>query len=170
MRDYYEILMVHERAIPEVIDRVYRVLARKYHPDVHPPEKRAQAERKMTELNIAYDALSNSDLRAEYDSQRIVGAVRPRAAESDDPASPTEWTLKCFNHPTRTSAAFCWECGRPICEMCKGNPQATGTGEANWRVGHTICSTCVRRSADLDARVAAGRRSDPTGPWHRRPM
>ena len=33
-QDYYAILQVHEKAIPEVIDRAYRVLARKYHPDV----------------------------------------------------------------------------------------------------------------------------------------
>ena len=39
-KDYYRILQVHPQAEPEVIDAAYRLLMRKYHPDVFDPLQR----------------------------------------------------------------------------------------------------------------------------------
>ena len=39
MKNYYEILEVSENASDEIIDRAYRVLAKKYHPDPWPSSK-----------------------------------------------------------------------------------------------------------------------------------
>jgi hypothetical protein len=166
VRDYYEILMVHEKAIPEVIDRVYRVLARRYHPDVHPPEEKREAERLMTELNLAYEVLSDPTQRTEYDRRRRTGI--PAAAMPTD--ATVEMLLKCFNHPRRPAIAFCWDCGRPICAECLASDLPAGDFGADLEPGRTICATCVRHSADLETRIRAGRRANPAGRWFERPM
>ncbi len=128
--DLYETLQVHERAIPEVIEKAYRVLVRKYHPDVHPADSQQWANEKMRRLNVAYDVLSDPETRSEYDAARRLG--RSRSAITDEEFAG-ERTLKCFNHPKRPSVKFCWHCGRPICAECFG-------GELH---GHTICVHCA---------------------------
>ncbi len=146
--DLYETLQVHERAIPEVIDKAYRVLVRKYHPDVHPPEKRQWAHTKMSRLNVAYEVLSDPEQRAEYDVRRRLG--RKRVSLTDDDDVVVEQTLKCFNHPKRPAIKFCWHCGRPICEECFG-------GDVH---GHTICVPC-QVLIDRDRRWSAGEETGP---------
>ena len=67
MANYYEVLEVNEKASVEVIDKAYKVLAKKYHPDVYEGDKK-EAEKKMKELNEAYDILSDETRRKNYDS------------------------------------------------------------------------------------------------------
>ena len=69
MTNYYEILEVSEKASKEVIEKAYRVLAKKYHPDGKPQEEKAKAEQKMKQINEAYDILSNEEKRKNYDEQ-----------------------------------------------------------------------------------------------------
>ena len=64
-RDYYEILGVARDATPEAIKKAYRALARKYHPDVNPGDKSAEA--RFKEVQHAYDILSDKEKRARYD-------------------------------------------------------------------------------------------------------
>jgi len=69
--DYYDILEVSPKASIEVIERAYRVLAKKYHPDTAPENvSHSEAEEKMKKLNEAYEVLSNPILRTKYDHQR----------------------------------------------------------------------------------------------------
>jgi preprotein translocase subunit Sec63 len=69
--DYYDILEVSSKASIEVIEKAYRVLAKKYHPDTASETmSRMEAEEMMKKLNEAYDVLSNSILRTDYDHQR----------------------------------------------------------------------------------------------------
>ena len=63
-RDYYEVLGVSRTATQEDIQRAYRKLARKYHPDVN---KAADAEEKFKQLNEAHEVLKNPDNRSKYD-------------------------------------------------------------------------------------------------------
>jgi molecular chaperone DnaJ len=66
LKDYYRILEVHHEASSDVIDRAYKALARKYHPDSFPPEQRDWATRKMQELNEAHSVLTDPNRRAQY--------------------------------------------------------------------------------------------------------
>ena len=53
----YRILGVPKTAEQKDIKKAYRRLARKYHPDLHPGEKKAAMEKKFQELNDAYEVL-----------------------------------------------------------------------------------------------------------------
>jgi molecular chaperone DnaJ len=64
-RDYYEVLGVSKDASDADIKKAYRTLAKKYHPDMNPGDKEAEA--KFKEVNEAYDVLSDSDKRTKYD-------------------------------------------------------------------------------------------------------
>ena len=64
-RDYYEVLGVSKDASDADIKKAYRQLAKKYHPDMNPGDKEAEA--KFKEANGAYDVLSDSDKRDKYD-------------------------------------------------------------------------------------------------------
>jgi len=68
--DYYRILEVHRDASFEVIEKAYKALCLKYHPDKHPKEKQRWAHEKMQTLNEAYRILSNQVTREHYDEQR----------------------------------------------------------------------------------------------------
>ena len=68
MKDYYKILEVHPSASQDVIAKAYKVLAKKYHPDMqHNVEDIKTAEEKFKEISEAYDVLSHVDQREEYD-------------------------------------------------------------------------------------------------------
>ena len=64
-RDYYEVLGVTKSADESEIKKAYRSLAKKYHPDMNPGDKEAEA--KFKEVNEAYDVLSDPDKKAKYD-------------------------------------------------------------------------------------------------------
>ncbi|MCZ4602232.1 J domain-containing protein [Streptomyces sp. Lzd4kr] len=63
-RDFYEVLGVTRTADRDEIQRAYRTLARKYHPDVN---KDPQAEERFKEINEAFSVLSDPEQRARYD-------------------------------------------------------------------------------------------------------
>ena len=64
-RDYYEVLGLKKGASEDEIKKAFKSMARKYHPDLHPDDKKA-AE-KFKEINEAYEVLSDSEKRARYD-------------------------------------------------------------------------------------------------------
>ena len=66
MKNYYEILEVDKNASEEVIEKAYKTLAKKYHPDLH---NNSNCQDKMRQINEAYEILSNDFKRREYDEK-----------------------------------------------------------------------------------------------------
>lgn len=64
-KDFYELLGVKREATQEEIKKVYRKLARKFHPDINPGNK--EAEQRFKDISNAYDCLSNPEKRKLYD-------------------------------------------------------------------------------------------------------
>jgi DnaJ-class molecular chaperone len=93
-RDYYEILGVARDATPEAIKKAYRGLARKYHPDVNPGDKTAEA--KFKEVQQAYDILSEPEKRAQYD--RFGSAAFERMAAAGPREGASNFTFR-FGEP-----------------------------------------------------------------------
>jgi curved DNA-binding protein len=95
-RNYYEILGVARDASSEEIKKVYRRLARQYHPDLNPGDK--EAEEKFKDIGEAYEILSDTNKRSQYDqfsrfwNQR--GFNRAKAARSE---SFKSWNSRASN-------------------------------------------------------------------------
>ena len=80
-KDYYGILGVKKTATPEEIRKAFRKLARKYHPDVNPGDKKA--EEKFKEMSEANDILSDPKKRKIYDQLGFYSDnIDPAAAEA----------------------------------------------------------------------------------------
>jgi curved DNA-binding protein len=64
VQDYYDLLQVSDAAEPETINRVYRMLAQRYHPD----NRETGNEARFRAITEAYQVLSNPEKRAQYDA------------------------------------------------------------------------------------------------------
>jgi molecular chaperone DnaJ len=77
-RDPYKTLGVDKKASADDIKKAYRKLARKYHPDKNPDDKRA--EERFKDIQQAYDVLSDPEKRKQYDQGGgIFGGFDPGA-------------------------------------------------------------------------------------------
>ena len=82
--DHYKTLQVDPSALQEVIQGAYTKLAHLYHPDVN---QSPDATAKMTEINIAYEVLSDPGNREEYDRRR---ATQTDSRANSEGRAPTE--------------------------------------------------------------------------------
>jgi len=72
MKNYYEILGVEENADQEAIKKAFRELAKKWHPDRNPDNKK-ESEEKFKEVSEAYNILGDEEKKARYDHMRTYG-------------------------------------------------------------------------------------------------
>lgn len=98
-RDYYALLGVNKNASADDIKKAYRRLARKYHPDLNPGDKTAEA--KFKEITEANEVLSDVDKRTQYDrfGQYWKQSEQPRnnTARSNPGAAPGANRANDFN-------------------------------------------------------------------------
>ena len=68
-KNYYDILEISKNASKEIVNKSYKVLVKKYHPDLQTdPVKKKQCEEKLKEINEAFETLSDEQKRTEYDA------------------------------------------------------------------------------------------------------
>ncbi len=91
-RDYYALLGINKNASADDIKKAYRRLARKYHPDLNPGDKAAEA--KFKEITEANEVLSDVDKRSQYDK------FGQYWKQSEQPKSNTRSTV---NNPNSSS-------------------------------------------------------------------
>jgi curved DNA-binding protein CbpA len=84
--DPYAVLQVVPTCEPEVVHAAFRALALKYHPD---RDVSRRAERRMAELNRAYDILRNEESRGRYDRSRRVTLSGVSVATSATAGAPS---------------------------------------------------------------------------------
>ena len=85
MITYYEILEVSRVASKEVITKAYKVLVRKYHPDLEQDEgKKEEAKEKMVRINEAYETLSDDEKRKKYDDKIAILEEKERIAKEKE--------------------------------------------------------------------------------------
>jgi curved DNA-binding protein CbpA len=115
-RTLYEVLMLHPTATIEVINAVYRALAKQHHPDHAGPDGAQQ----MARINEAYAVLSDKQKRARYDEiigvskeGEVVGHARPSMPGATNMKyEGGTWSVRPKTEPTPTSAIF-GEAGPP---------------------------------------------------------
>ena len=67
MKNLYDVLEVSKFASKEIIEKAYKTLAKRYHPDLQEESNKKQAEEMMKQINEAYSILSDEQKRKEYD-------------------------------------------------------------------------------------------------------
>ena len=141
-RDYYEVLGVQKNASDADIKKAYRALAKKYHPDMNPGDKEAEA--KFKEANEAYDVLSDADKRDKYDRYGHA-AFDPSAGGGSGSRSRANMAEEGDDVMTRLTISFeeaAFGCKKDVsfarveaCSDCAGSGAAKGTKPET-------CSTC----------------------------
>ncbi|OGD27155.1 MAG: molecular chaperone DnaJ [Candidatus Aminicenantes bacterium RBG_19FT_COMBO_65_30] len=99
-KDYYQILGVARGAALADIKKAYRRLARKFHPDLNPGDKTAEA--RFKEIQGAYAVLSDPKKRAQYDQFGDTGGVPPGAG----PGGPGAPGFEGFDFSDYGSSTF----------------------------------------------------------------
>src|ERR1700741_3295786 len=106
-KDYYGTLGVAKTASDKEIKQAFRKLARKFHPDVNPGDKSAEA--RFKEINEAYEVLGDPDKRKKYDelgaSWRLYeqaqqqGQAWPGGSPFGDASQGGAWTINMGGGP-----------------------------------------------------------------------
>lgn len=79
-KNYYDWLEISKNASPEIIEKAYKTLVKKYHPDLQ-QENKDFYEKTLQKINEAYEVLSDSQRRQEYDASLISDSVSSKDYE-----------------------------------------------------------------------------------------
>lgn len=78
-KNYYDWLEISKNASTEVIDKAYKALVKKYHPDLQEGENKLKAEEIIKHINEAYAILSDETKRKQYD-----GTIKEETISRED--------------------------------------------------------------------------------------
>jgi len=107
-KDFYDILGVSRSASPDEIQKVYRKLAREYHPDLNSDPG---AEARFKDIAEAYEVLSDPDLKKKYDT---FGADFRQVPDDVDPEM---WAQA--QRGRQTAGKFDLRVGKEPCHFCE---------------------------------------------------
>ena len=138
-RDYYALLGVNKNASADAIKKAYRRLARKYHPDLNPGDKTAEA--KFKDITEANEVLSDVDKRTQYDrfgqywrqSEQPRNTTRSSASNSPGSAPPGDFNTVDFGQYNNFDDFVNELLGR-FNNPGNPNPGGAKTAQANSRV------------------------------------
>lgn len=99
MKTLYELLEVSENASKEIIEKAYKVLAKKYHPDLQAEGEKLEAEKKMKQINEAYEILSDETKRKEYDLKLTEKRRQEEAKKQPQPSYHHEQPYQAQTKP-----------------------------------------------------------------------
>jgi DnaJ-class molecular chaperone len=106
-RDYYATLGVQKTATDKEVKQAYRKLARKFHPDVNPGDKKA--ENRFKEINEAYEVLGDTEKRKKYDELGANWKAYEQAQRGQGPGASgpdvRTWTWNMGGGPDQTMSA-----------------------------------------------------------------
>ena len=105
MKNYYDILEISKLASPEVVEKAYKTLVKKHHPDLQSDNSKQNAENKMKDLNEAYEVISNPEKRAQYDKKlsqyetKQINTIhnKPQTSMSNQPSNTNSYQSKSQN-------------------------------------------------------------------------
>ena len=104
MKDYYRTLGVLDDAEDIIIRAAYKALAQRYHPDKWKGDPQ-EANKRMSDINEAYDVLSDSVKRKKYDEEFFKSHPKNEATDSSEYAEEFDsdeieaWSIACDFHP-----------------------------------------------------------------------
>jgi DnaJ-class molecular chaperone len=100
-KDYYATLGVAKAATAKEVKQAYRKLARKFHPDVNPGDKKAEA--RFKDINEAYEVLGDPEKRKKYDelgaNWRMYEQAQQAGGQPHPGAGPGQWTVNFGGRP-----------------------------------------------------------------------
>ncbi len=167
MKNYYEILGVNENSTQDEIKKSYRKLAVKYHPDKNPNDK--SAEEKFKEISEAYDTLSDTNKKSQYDNSRKFGnmdnmfqyfefnngGMRRPTIKGQDLRINIELTLeeifsgmtKTIRYNRKSACNSCQGTGgkQDTCSNCKGTGTTRVVQRSSFGMTHIsmgLCNNC----------------------------
>jgi len=134
VKDPYQILGVAKTATDDEIKKAYRALARELHPDLNPGDKKA--EERFKDISAAYDFLSDTTRRGQYDSGEIDASGAPRRTRSSwrpgtGGGGGTDWGSAGSAWGSRSGFSFGDDADDILAEMMRRKAQGRARSDAH---------------------------------------
>lgn len=120
MKTLYEILEVSETASKEIIEKAYKTLAKRYHPDLQSSNEKPKAEEMMKKINEAYATLSDDEKRKKYDEELAI-----KRQEERNKASNNSYSQQQYYQQTNNDKQHSGNSNQPRANNVHANEQMT---------------------------------------------
>jgi len=139
MSDYYAVLGVDKTASKDDMQRAYRKLAMKYHPDRNPDNE--EAEKTFKEVAEAYEVLSDENKRRQYDTHGRVGRNTQRNTQTEYTGDFGDFFNNVWSQAARQNNNLKGKDERVYCSISLEDLVAKKTIKVNY-YSNEVCSTC----------------------------